>query len=125
MPTPTSTLSPTTTSVIPSPSTTAPPVPGFTTPFTQPASCSPSLTKTVTVYSGYGATISKTLLLPDKSSPYYTDCLDPVNGQFSFSPAVCPKGWVAWWMGRTSAAETVGPSKYTSTAYCCARVFAS
>ncbi|KAM7188369.1 hypothetical protein V8F33_010709 [Rhypophila sp. PSN 637] len=112
----TSTLSTTTRSVTPSPSATVPPVPGFTAPFPQPASCSPSLTKTITVYSGYGTTISKTLLLPDESSPYYTDCLDPVNGQFSFSPGVCLEGWVAWWMGRTSA-ET-GPSEYTSTAYC-------
>lgn len=98
------------------------PMPAFTTPFPQPTSCSSVLTTTVRYYSGYGTTSSRTLLLPDTSDPRYVACLNPA-GQFTFSPAVCPQGWIAWWLGQTNpppGAPTISNTVYLSTAYCCA-----
>lgn len=102
------------------------PVPNFafTTPFPQPESCSSLLTTTVSTYSDFGTTSSRTFLLPDTSNPRYAACLAPAS-HFTFSPAVCPQGWVAWWLGRTSALPTAtSPPGSTplliSTAYCCA-----
>lgn len=123
----------TTTSFTSSP-TAAVPILAFTTPFAQPPSCSVSslLTTTVSYYSAYGTTTSSTRLLPDTSDPRYTACLAPAGSQFSFSPAVCPQGWPAWWLGRTTpalsgaatttatASSAVGSVSYVSTAYCCA-----
>ncbi|KAB5535118.1 hypothetical protein GE09DRAFT_350626 [Coniochaeta sp. 2T2.1] len=62
-------------------------------------------------------TTSWKYLLPDTSDPRYTDCLAPAGDQFSFSPAVCPQGWPAWLIGKTSAALSRAA---TATAYCCA-----
>jgi len=82
----------------------------------------------VSTYIGLGTTAFRTFLLPDKSSPRYTACLDPVPAsQFSFSPAVCPQGWVAWWIGQTPAATVTASSRtstaFITTAYCCAPGF--
>jgi hypothetical protein len=100
----------TTTSFSSSPTATAP-VLAFPTPFPQPASCSsPVLTTTVIYDDNYGTTRSNTFHVADTSDPLYTACLAPAGGQFTFSPAVCPQGWPAWWLGKTA---------YASTAYCC------
>ncbi|KAK4109021.1 hypothetical protein N656DRAFT_783691 [Canariomyces notabilis] len=113
-----------TTSFTASPTATLPIV-AFTTPFPQPINCAPEslLTTTVSHYSGFGTTESETFLLPDTSDARYTACLAPAGSQFSFSPAVCPDGWPAWWLGSMSAlsgtATTATPT-HVSTAYCCA-----
>lgn len=133
----TSATSATTTTSFTSSPTAAVPILAFTTPFAQPPSCSVSslLTTTVSYYSAYGTTTSSTRLLPDTSDPRYTACLAPAGSQFSFSPAVCPQGWPAWWLGRTAPAlsgaatatattpSAVGSVSYVSTAYCCAPGF--
>ncbi|KAK1830906.1 hypothetical protein QBC39DRAFT_352944 [Podospora conica] len=107
-------LSTSMTSFFSSPTATAP-VLAFTTPFPQPASCSsPVLTTTVSTYNGSQTTTYMVFYLPDTSDPRYTACLAPAGGQFTFSPAVCPEGWPAWWLGTTSHA-----SHAVSTAYCC------
>ncbi|KAJ9151457.1 hypothetical protein NKR19_g4975 [Coniochaeta hoffmannii] len=97
----------------------------FTTPFAQPRSCSSLRTTT-----------SGTFLLPDTSDPRYIACLAPAGNHFSFSPAVCPQGWPAWWLSHTTPAGVSGAATatatataassvdsavaYVSTAYCCA-----
>ncbi|KAK4456794.1 hypothetical protein QBC42DRAFT_161331, partial [Cladorrhinum samala] len=67
---------------------------------------------------------SRTFLLPDTSDARYAACLDPAGGQFTFSPAVCPQGWPASWLGETRIlpGETTEylSTAYVSTAYCCA-----
>ncbi|KAK3318789.1 hypothetical protein B0H66DRAFT_249757 [Apodospora peruviana] len=116
-------LSITTTSFTSSPIATAP-IHAFTTPFPQPASCDISalLTTTVKTYTDYGTTTSRTFLLPDASDPRYTACLDPAGGQFTFSPAVCPQGWPALWLGMTTStlSGAATTTAHVSTAYCCA-----
>lgn len=106
-------LSTTTTSYSSSPTATAP-VLAFPTPFPQPASCSSqALTTTVISREGYaGKTTSYTYQVADKSDPRYTACIAPAGDQFTFSPAVCPQGWPAWYLGTASSGVT--------TAYCCA-----
>lgn len=115
-------VSTTTTSLTASPTATAP-ILAFTTPFPQPASCSPSSLLTTSVNHAVvsGTTISQTFLRPDTSDARYTACLAPAGGQFTFSPAVCPQGWPAWWLGMTSTVIGAATTKaYVSTAYCCA-----
>ncbi|KAM7188370.1 hypothetical protein V8F33_010710 [Rhypophila sp. PSN 637] len=117
VPTTTTTATTTTASSTSSPTPTEALV-GFTTPFPRPASCAPLLTTTVSLFSAGVAISSVTFPLPDESSPYYTNCVDPdPASHFSFSPAVCPEGWAGGWMGVTAAATA---SDYISTAYCCA-----
>jgi hypothetical protein len=121
-PAPTTTTTPPTSTLSP---TAAIPSLAFTTPFTQPTSCFSFLTTTVRYY---GPSDSVTFLLPNTSDPLYTACVAPAS-QFSFSPAVCPQGWAAWWIGQTSttisgaatAPYSVDSKAYVSTtAYCCA-----
>lgn len=108
-------LSTTTTSFFSSSTATAP-ILAFTTPFPQPASCSsPALTTTVISREGYPGgtwTTTYTYLVANKSDPWYTACIAPAGGQFTFSPAVCPEDWPAWYLGTASSG--------VSTAYCCA-----
>lgn len=110
----------------PSSTSTVLPTLAFTTPFAQPPSCS-SLPFTTTVsyfYEGGNASSSTTFLFPETSDPSYTSCLAPAGPQFSFSPAVCPQGWPAWWLGTiiapASLGTVLGNKFYISTAYCCA-----
>ena len=111
----------TTTSFTSGPTATVPSV-AFTTPFAQPSSCSSLPTTTSGSYH-----------LPDTSDPRYTACFAPAGDQFSFSPAVCPQGWAAWWLWKTvpsGTATATAPSSVgsavaiVSTAYCCAPGYA-
>ncbi|KAK1757148.1 hypothetical protein QBC47DRAFT_444038 [Echria macrotheca] len=97
----------------------------FTTPFPQPASCSSILTTSVQVITGYGTTATSTYLLPDTTDARYTACLAPAGGdKFSFSPAVCPQSWTAWWLGWSSVdGDRRGTAAIISTAYCCSPSF--
>lgn len=117
-------LSTATTSLSSSPTATATaPILAFTTPFPQPVSCSsPPLTTSVESYSDFkGNPTSRIFLLPDTSDARYTACLAPAGGQFTFSPAVCPQGWPAWWLGQTpTVISGAATTAHVSTAYCCA-----
>lgn len=117
-----------------SPTATVRPIPAFTTPYAQPTDCDSVVTTTVTTVVSYsdlwGTGSFSTVLLPDTSHPRYAACFDPAGAsQFSFSPAVCPLGWPASWVGQTPVlglSSTRAPSSYNgtayanvSTAYCC------
>ncbi len=101
------------------------------TPFVQPSSCVSLQTTSVSSETYYS--VATTLLLPDPSDPRFTACQPPgwanvvPESRFSFSPAVCPQSWTAWWLGRTPTPGAISTTSgndsivpQVSTAYCCA-----
>jgi hypothetical protein len=100
------------------------------TPFAQPATCSDifsTTTLTTTLTTTYVTSGSTTLsssvyaakvAVSNPADPRFTTCQPPgwagvvPESRFSFSPAVCPSGWTAHYLG------TAGP---VTTAHCCAR----
>lgn len=104
----------------------------LTTPFVQPPECTSiwSLSSDTLWFHGVHTTL--TILSSDQADPRFTSCQPsgwdrvPAANRFTFSPAVCPRGWVYHHMAATESGvenRTADTSRYStySTAYCCAR----
>lgn len=114
-----------------------------TTPFVQPSFCA-DLFSTTTVSEfpvsqsdnihGY-VNRTVTALVPDGNDPRFTSCLPggwaakPSQYQYTFSPAVCPSGWMAYAIGpdwewdsvTSTTTKRSSSGQQASTAYCCPR----
>lgn len=92
------------------------------TPFTQQPSCTDIFYTTSIIYSfaviNY-STVTASISMSNQADPRFTTCQPSgwasvvPESRFSFSPAVCPSGWIA------NDIYTIGAS--ITTAYCCAR----
>lgn len=135
---------------------TASPAAALTTPFAPPPSCGDIWLTTTGIVAGYlGTNTSKTVPFPvtivasNPADPRFAACQPPGwdagagptgtsntpnhnEGLFTFSPAVCPSGWTAWYLGHTYIPSVIGgiggiftttSYRTISTAYCCAPSF--
>ncbi|OIW22636.1 hypothetical protein CONLIGDRAFT_687461 [Coniochaeta ligniaria NRRL 30616] len=118
------------------------PLDAQTTPFVQPSFCADLFSTTTvsefpvretgTTSYGYSNRVV-TALVPDGNDPRFTSCLPdgwaakPSQYQYTFSPAVCPSGWIAhaigpyWERDGVASTTSMGSSsgQQASTAYCC------
>ncbi|KAG2414547.1 hypothetical protein HFD88_003738 [Aspergillus terreus] len=91
----------------------------LTTPFIPPPDCSIQDLTTITTTS-YSTAETVPVLLSDPADPRFPECQPsnwasaPSSSRYSYSPAVCPRDWLAWSIATTELqAETV------TTAWCC------
>ncbi|KAF5010996.1 hypothetical protein FDECE_2866 [Fusarium decemcellulare] len=89
----------------------------LTTPYEQPRSCPSNWKRTTAAWTQDGSSAVPALMSDPISTCYPSGWDDTEAGsRFSFSPAVCPSGWVYWKMARETDS-----SPASSTAYCCER----
>ncbi|KAF4471174.1 hypothetical protein FALBO_1917 [Fusarium albosuccineum] len=87
----------------------------LTTPYEPPLSCQSNWKRTTVAWTQDGSSAVLALVSEPISTCYPSGWDDTEAGsRFSFSPAVCPSGWVYWKMARETDS-----SPATSTAYCC------
>ncbi|KAB5545928.1 hypothetical protein GE09DRAFT_223619 [Coniochaeta sp. 2T2.1] len=95
-----------------------------TTPFVQPSVCADFFTTTTFTAAPYGNKQQQAkvhALVPNQADSRFSSCYPGGPGrsdQYSFSPAVCPSGWTASYLGRDQHRRQEH-STYTTTAYCC------
>ncbi|KAL8337075.1 hypothetical protein RB601_008535 [Gaeumannomyces tritici] len=133
------------------PSTAPPAAAALTTPFTAPPSCDDIWIKTrgsfvATFATNHSKTthLWVTITASNQADPRFAPCQPPGwdagptgatgttthDGILTFSPAVCPSGWTAWWLGHTYVPSVTGIGIFTTTTYrtistanCCAPGF--
>ncbi|KAK4158278.1 hypothetical protein C8A00DRAFT_28784 [Chaetomidium leptoderma] len=97
----------------------------LTTPFVPPPSCTDQFI--TTSYTTQSSVI--TVLASGAVDPRFAACQpsgwDAGTSSFEFSPAVCPSGWAAYYLGVTTSYLDAAATRSTSftTAYCCSSRF--